>query len=138
MLKSDMNQPPDKRKVQIRPVLSCTVQSVHLFLCLWVAVLILRNTTLYFPCCGSGMFIPDPGSFHSGSSRSPGPGSRVKKGARSRIRNKQFKYFFKSKNGLKALGNMIRDVYSGSWIQNPEFFRFKGIKNAPYPGSETL
>jgi hypothetical protein len=43
----------------------------------------------FYQCCGSRMFIPDPGSefFH--------PGSRVKKdsGSRIRIRKKELKYF---------------------------------------------
>jgi hypothetical protein len=59
-------------------------------------------------CCGSGMFIPDPGSdfFHPGSELSP-----------SRILIKEFKYFNpkkSKKNGFQALKNMIRVVHPGS------------------------
>jgi hypothetical protein len=49
------------------------------------------------------MIIPDPGAefFH------PDPGFK-----RFRIRMKEFKYF-NQKNGVSALGNMIRDVRPG-------------------------
>ncbi len=42
----------------------------------------LKLRTIFFQCCGSGMFIPDPNYFHPGSDFFP-----------SRIRIKEFKYF---------------------------------------------
>jgi hypothetical protein len=64
-------------------------------------------------CCGSGIFIQDPGSefFHHGS----------------RIRIKDFKYF-NPKNCFQALGYIIRVVHAGS---GTGFFTHPGIKKAP-------
>jgi hypothetical protein len=60
------------------------------------------------------MFITDPGSefFHLGSliQSLKDPGSRI------RIRIKEFKYF-QPKNCFQALGNMIQDIHTGSWIR---------------------
>ncbi len=60
------------------------------FLSQWTEVLHWwQSASIYaiYQCCGSGMFITDPGSefFH--------PGSRVKKAPDPRIRNTGFKYF---------------------------------------------
>ncbi len=60
-------------------------------------------------CCGSGMFIPDPGSqfFHPGSraKKIPDPGSASKNLS-----------IFNAKNCFYALGNMIRYFHPGSRI----------------------
>jgi hypothetical protein len=55
-------------------------------------------------CCGSRMFIPDPGSELSPY------------GSRIRICIKEFKYF-NPKKGFQALENMIRIVYPESRIR---------------------
>ncbi len=51
------------------------------------------------PCCGSGMFIPNPNFFHLGSGST----------------SKNF-----SINCFYALGNMIQDVYPGFRILDPD------------------
>jgi hypothetical protein len=74
---------------------------------------------MLIPDSGSGLFIPDPNFSY--------PGSRI------RIRIKELKYF-KRKNCLEALGNMIWDVLpgSGSRIRIPDpdldFLPIKGLK----------
>ncbi len=84
-------------------------------------------------CCGSRMFIPDPGSdfFPSGI---PDPKSEFFHPG-FRIRIKEFNPKTQTrKNGFLALGNMIRVVHpgSGSWL-----FTLPGSRGqkAPDPGS---
>ncbi len=70
-------------------------------------------------CCGSGMFVPDPGSEFS----IPDPGSKK---FRIRIRIQEFKYF-NPKNRFYACGKIIWDVHPGfgffphpgPWIRIP-------------------
>jgi hypothetical protein len=83
-----------------------------------------------FQCCGSGMFIPDPGSnFFS----IPYPGSKF---FTSRILIKEFKYFnakkcfLSSRKYVPGYSSRIRIVtFYPSRIPDP------GVKKAPDPGS---
>jgi hypothetical protein len=63
----------------------------------------------YMQCCGSGMFIPDPGSefFHH---IFPDPNTPYTFHPGSRIGIKKLKYF-NPKKVFQALGNMIRVVH---------------------------
>jgi hypothetical protein len=80
-----------------------------------IAQVIQVMALLFMQCCVSGMFIPDPNFSVSN------PGSEF---FSSRIHIKEFKYC-NSKNGFKALGNMIRVVHPGYRIRildpDPDF-----------------
>ncbi len=86
-------------------------------------------------CCGSGMFIPDPGS-NFFPSRIPDPNCHH---PGSRIHIKEFKHFNPKKNGFWALENMIRVVHPWSRILMltlyPSRIPYPGVKKAPDPGS---
>jgi hypothetical protein len=90
-----------------------------------------ETRTPYWQSCGSGMFIPDPGSDFSipdpgWVKKIPDPGS----GSASKYLS-----IFIPKNCFEALGNMIEDVHPGSvsWIQILD----PGVKKTPDPGSES-
>ncbi len=89
----------------------------------------------YLQCCGSGMFIPDPGC----SSRIPGPnfsypGSRSKKKSRIRIRINEFTL---TQNIVSQLLEIWSKFHPGSWFVNPS--PEPGVEKAdPGSGSATL
>ncbi len=94
-------------------------------------------------CCGSGMFIPDPGSDFL-PSRIPDP-NRLHPGSRILIKefkyfNQKKKWFLSSKKYDPGWSSQIPDPGSGCWFSTHPGSRIQGSKRHPIPdpGSGTL